>query len=235
MAYNYTDRVALVTGASRGIGYEIAKGLASRGAHVVALARTVGGLEELDDEIRSIGGKATLIPFDLKKSEEILSLGPLLADKFGRLDIAVGNAAMLGSLTPVAHIKAKAWDEILTVNLTANHRLIATLDPLLRASDAGRATFVTSGVTQMESPYWAGYGITKAALEKMVETYASEVKLTPLKVTLLDPGVAATKMRGQAFPGEDQTTLPSPKDVADAFLEMMDEDGFDNGARLKAA
>lgn len=232
--YNFKDKVVVVTGASRGIGFAIAKELGARGAHVVAIARTTGGLEELDDAIRAAGGKTTLIPFDLKKTEEILSLGPLLAQKLGRVDMLIANGAMLGSLTPVPHIKAKAWDEIMAVNLTANHRLIATLDPLLRAAPAGRAVFVTSGITQMQSPYWAGYGITKAALEKMVDTYAGEVKLTPLKVALLDPGVVATKMRAQAFPGEDASTLKSAEAVAKHFIDQLAADAFENGERLTA-
>lgn len=237
MAYDFNDKVFLITGASRGIGYEISLGLAKKGAHIVALARTVGGLEELDDAIKKIGGSATLIPFDLKKTKDILTLGPTLAQKFaneniGPLDGLIANAGILGTLTPVAHAKAKEWDEVIAINLTANQRLIATLDPLLRNSDSGRAVFLTSGITKMVSPYWGAYGVTKIALEKLVETYAAETKMTPLKAVNFDPGVAATNMRASAFPGENPETLQTPKQVAEKLITLLEDDNFETGARL---
>ncbi len=237
MAYDFKNKVFLVTGASRGIGYQVSLALAAKGVHVVALARTVGGLEELDDAIKNIGGTATLIPFDLKKTKDILTLGPTLAQKFsnediGPLDGLIANAGVLGTLTPVAHAKAKEWDDVIAINLTANQRLIATLDPLLRHSDAGRAVFLTSGITQMVSPYWGAYGVTKIALEKLVETYAAETKLTNLKVVNFDPGVAATNMRAAAFPGENPDTLQTPKQVADKLVSLLEDDAFETGSRL---
>lgn len=239
MPYDFNNKVFLVTGASRGIGYEISLALAKKGAHVVAMARTVGGLEELDDAIKNVGGSAILIPFDLKKTADILTLGPTLATKFkdeniGPLDGLIANAGILGTLTPVAHAKVKEWDTVVAVNLTANQRLIATLDPLLRHSDAGRAVFLTSGITKVTSPYWGAYGVTKIALEKLVETYAAETKTTNLKAVNFDPGVTATNMRAEAFPGENPDTLQTPKQVADSLIALLEDDSFETGARLSA-
>ncbi len=232
--YDFKNKIALVTGASRGIGYATALELARAGCHVIALARTVGGLEKLDDEIKAIGGTATLIPFDLKKDKDLLSLGPLIADKFGRLDIVIGNAAILGPLTPTAHLKVKDFDSVLYMNLTVNHRLIITLDPLLQASPAGRAVFVTSGITALDAPYWGAYSTSKTALEKLVETYALENKDKDLKINLFDPGIAATAMRAEAMPGEDPSTLATPQEVAKALIEYLRQDKFETKEKLYA-
>ncbi len=208
------SRVALVTGASRGIGFECALQLAKAGVHVVALARTKAGLEQLDDAIHAAGGMCTLLPYDLLKGDLIEGLGPVLFDKFGRLDILVGNAGMLGGLQPTAQVDPSLWDRVFALNVTANLRLIRTCDPLLRASDSGRAVFVTSGKAHNYTSFWAAYSASKAALEALALTYADEVKHTPLKVNVFNPGKTATAMRAQAFPGEDPKTLPSAADTA---------------------
>ena len=218
MAVDLSGRVALITGASRGIGMSVAKAYAKAGAHVVLLARTVGALEALDDDIRNAGGQATLLPADLRELAALDGIGPLLLEKFGRLDIFVANAAMLGTLTPVPHIKPVDWQKVMDVNLHANFRLVRTLDPLLRASDAGRAIFVTSGAAAGIA-YWSAYGVSKAALDCLAKTYAAETQLTKLRVNLIDPGVVRTAMRAEAFPGEDPTSLPDPETVADLFLD----------------
>jgi len=213
-------RVALVTGASRGIGAAVARLFAGEGAHIVAVARTVGGLEELDDAIRAAGGTATLVPQDLQEFDAIDRLGAALHERYGRLDILVGNAGVLGGLTPVSHIEPKAWDEALAINLTANYRLIRSLEPLLRQSDAGRAIFVSTGATRCPRPYWATYGTTKIALEYLVLTWAAEVARTNIKVNLVNPGATRTAMRAAAMPGEDPQSLPAPDDIAPAFLDL---------------
>ncbi len=204
--------VALVTGASRGIGYACALELARAGVHVVALARTVGGLEMLDDAVRAAGGQCTLMPYDLLKGDLIEGLGPVLFDRFKRLDLLVGNAAMLGGLTPVAQTDPSVWDRVFALNVTANLRLIRTCDPLLRASK-GRAMFVTSGAVQSCKPYWGAYAASKAALQVMVKTYAGEVAHAGVRAELFDPGRVRTAMRAQAYPGEDPMTLPSADEV----------------------
>ncbi|MDH3919698.1 MAG: SDR family NAD(P)-dependent oxidoreductase, partial [Rhodospirillales bacterium] len=197
-------RIALVTGASRGLGAAVARRFAAEGARLVLVARTVGGLEEVDDALRRAGGEpATLVPLDLRDFDRIDQLGAQLYERFGRLDVLVGNAAVLGTLSPLGHVAPKTWSEVLEVNLTANWRLIRSLDPLLRQSEAGRAVFVTSGVTARAYPYWGPYAASKAALESLVRTYAAEAEKTALKVNLLDPGVLRTALRAQAFPGED--------------------------------
>jgi NAD(P)-dependent dehydrogenase (short-subunit alcohol dehydrogenase family) len=208
-------RVALVTGASRGIGAATAIELARRGAQVVITARTEGGLEATDDAIRALGGSATLVVLDLvKEADEVEKLGPSIYERFGRLDILVHNAGALGSLTPVAHITPKDFAETLAVNYTAAWRLIRSCDPPLRAAEAGRAVFVTTGRVARPKAYWGAYGATKAALEHLVLTWAQEVEATPLKVTLFDPGIVATRMRATAMPGEDSSTIPQPQHVA---------------------
>ena len=213
-------RVALVTGASRGIGAAVAKLFAAQGAHVVALARTVGGLEELDDAIAAAGGSATLVPQDLADLDAIDRLGAALHERFGKLDILVANAGALGVLSPVAHVEPKVWDETLLLNLTVNFRLIRSFDPLLRLSDAGRAIFVTSGAARAPRAYWGPYGTSKAALDYMVGTWAQEVAKTNIRVNLIDPGATRTGMRAAAMPGEDPTTLPAPEEIAPAFLDL---------------
>lgn len=216
------NRVALVTGASRGIGRAVALGLAREGAHVVLLARTTGGLEEVDDEIRALGGTATLVNLDLRKAEKVDALGPTLYQRWGKLDILVANAGVLGPISPLAHITADAWSEVIDVNLTANWRLIRTLDPLLRRSDAARAVFVSSGAASAKNAYWGPYAVSKAGLEALVKTYAHEVASTPIKVNLVNPGPVRTGMRARAFPGENPETLPTPEALVPLFLELLD-------------
>jgi len=228
------DRVALITGASRGIGAALAIHLAKLGAQCVLVARTQGGLEEVDDAIRSAGGKpATLLPFDLQKAEkDIDMIGPSIVERFGRLDILVHNAGALNKLTPVAHIEPRDWAEVMAVNLTASWRLIRSCDPPLRASDAGRAVFVTSGRVLRPRAYWGMYGASKAGTEHLVMTWAQEVEATPLRVNLVDPGVVATKMRAAAMPGEDPSTLPQPADVAPSIAALCLPSETRHGARV---
>lgn len=214
------SRVALVTGASRGIGYATALALAKAGAHVVALARTVGGLEELDDAITAIGGSTTLVPVDVKDFDSFDRLAASLHERYGRLDILVGNAAVLGPLSPLGHVEPKEWDDALTVNLTANFRLLRALDPLLRASDAGRIVFLTTTVASTPRAYWGPYAVTKAALEAMARTYAAETATTNVRVNLLNPGPTRTRMRATAMPGEDPMSLKTPDEVADRIVAM---------------
>jgi NAD(P)-dependent dehydrogenase (short-subunit alcohol dehydrogenase family) len=215
------NKIALVTGASRGIGRAVALALAREGAHVVITARTVGALEELDDEIQALGGSATILQLDLRRLEKIDQLGPTLYQRWGKLDILIGNGAILGPLTPIAHIADHAWTDVMTVNLAANHRLIRTLDPLLQRSDAGRVVFVTSGAADKATAYWGLYAASKAALETIVQTYAAEVSTTNVRANLINPGATATAMRAKAFPGEDNTTLPTPEDLAPLFVSMV--------------
>lgn len=228
-------RVALVTGASRGIGAAVARAFAAEGAHVILLARTVGGLEAVDDAIQEAGGTATLLPLDLSKPEQIAMLGPAIVDKFKRLDILVGNAAIIGALSPVAMSDPKVWESVMKVNVMANYHLIRTLDPLLRGSDAGRAIFVTSGAAHMKPPYWGAYAASKAALEEMVGIYAAEVAFSPLKVNILDPGVVRTAMRADAFPGEDPMTLPPPESIVESFIELASPAYGATGKVVRAA
>jgi NAD(P)-dependent dehydrogenase (short-subunit alcohol dehydrogenase family) len=227
-------RVALITGASRGIGAALALELARLGAHCVLVARTQGGLEEVDDAIRAAGGKpATLLPFDLQKAEkDIDMIGPSIVQRFGRLDILVHNAGALNKLTPVAHIEPRDWAEVMAVNLTASWRLIRSCDPPLRASDAGRAVFVTSGRVLRPRAYWGMYGASKAGMEHLVMTWAQEVEATPLRVNLVDPDIVATKMRAAAMPGEDPATLPQPTDVAPGIAALCLPSETRHGARV---
>ncbi|MFN0194788.1 MAG: SDR family NAD(P)-dependent oxidoreductase [Aestuariivirga sp.] len=228
-------RVALVTGASRGLGHATALALAKAGAHVIAMSRTQGGLEELDDAIKAIGGTATLVPADVRDFDAIDRLGAAVHERWKRLDILVGNAGVLGKLSPLGHVDAKTWDEVMGVNVTANWRLIRSFDPLLRASDAGRAVFVTSGLAQKCWAYWGPYSISKAALEALVKTYANEVDSTPVRANCFSPGATRTRMRAQAMPGEDPETLPAPEDVAAQIVPMCAPDFADNGAIYKFA
>jgi NAD(P)-dependent dehydrogenase (short-subunit alcohol dehydrogenase family) len=214
------DRIALVTGASRGIGFEAALALARAGAHVVAVARTVGGLEELDDAIKAAGGSATLVPLDLKDYEGIDRLAVALFERYRRLDVMVGNAGILGPLSPLGHVEAKAWDEVIAVNVTANWRLVRAMDPLLQFSDAGRVVFVSSGMAALAPAYWGPYAISKAALEVLARTYAAETAATKVRVNLLSPGPMRTRMRAQAIPGEDPMTLETPDKAAARIVEL---------------
>jgi NAD(P)-dependent dehydrogenase (short-subunit alcohol dehydrogenase family) len=228
-------RVAVITGASRGIGAALSLELAKLGAQCVLVARTQGGLEEVDDAIRAAGGKpATLLPFDLQKAEkDIDMIGPSIVERFGRLDILVHNAGTLNKLTPVAHIDPRDWAEVMAVNLTASWRLIRSCDPPLRASDAGRAVFVTSGRVLRPRPYWGMYGASKAGMEHLVMTWAQEVEATPLRVNLVDPDIVATKMRAAAMPGEDPATIPQPTDVAPGIAAFCLPSETRHGARLR--
>jgi NAD(P)-dependent dehydrogenase (short-subunit alcohol dehydrogenase family) len=220
MAKPLADRIALITGASRGIGHATALALAKAGAHIVAVARTVGGLEELDDAIKALGGSATLVPLDLKDYAGIDRLGGALRERFGRLDVLVGNAGILGPLSPLGHVEAKAWDDVMAVNVTANWRLLCAMDPLLKFSDAGRVVFVSSGVAAMALAYWGPYAASKAALEALARTYAAETATTNVRVNLFTPGPVRTRMRAQAMPGEDPMTLVTPDKVAEKIVEL---------------
>ena len=223
-------RIALVTGASRGIGEAVAKRFAAEGAHVIAVARTQSALERLDDAIHDAGGTVTLVPLDLRDFDQIDHLGGVIAERWGKLDILVGNAGILGTLSPVGHIKPKVWQEVMDVNVTANYRLIRSFDALLRASDAGRAMFVTSGVAQSAAPaYWGAYATSKSALEMLVKTYAAEMEKTNVKVNMVDPGVVRTHMRKEAFPGEDATQHPLPSAITDRFVELALPTTQENG------
>lgn len=216
-----SGKYALITGASRGIGAEIAKAYAKAGAHVILVARTIGGLEEVDDEIQAAGGQATLLPLDLTHLEEVDKIGPTIAERFGGLDIFVGNAGMLGTLGPLPHAKEKEWQKVMDTNVNANFRLIRTLDPLLRASTAGRAIFVTSGIgNEVKPAYWGAYAVSKAALTAMVMTYAAETVKTNLRVNMVSPGPVDTKMLNTAFPGRLPEGTKTPADLMPAFLDL---------------
>src|SRR5579864_5760415 len=219
-ARRLAGRIALITGASRGIGAAVAVCFAREGAHVVLAARTVGGLEEVDDAVRAGGGSATLVPLDLREFIKIDELAAALYERYGRLDILVGNAAEFGVFSPLGHIDPKLWDEVLALDLTANWRLIRAMDPLLRAAPAGRAIFVTSRLGRDALPYYGAYAVAKAGLETLVRIYAGEIARTQVRANLIDPGIVRTRLRAQIFPGEDPTKLPSPESIADAFLEL---------------
>ena len=212
-------RVALVTGASRGIGRAVALRFAAEGAHLVLVGRTQGALEEVDDAIQQVGGRASLVPADLSDFAVIDRIGAALFQRFGRLDILVGNAGVLGTLAPLGHIDPEVWERTVAINMTANWRLIRSLDPLLRASDAGRAIFVTSAAS-VGKAYWGAYAVTKAALEALARVYAAETTKTAVRVNLIDPGPTRTAMRGEAYPGEDPETIKPPEAVCDLFVTL---------------
>ncbi len=224
-----SGKIALVTGASRGIGAAVAKSLAAKGAHVIALARTTGGLEELDDEIQKFGGSATLVPADIRKFDDLDRMGQALYERFRKLDILVGNAGQLGALSPIPHVDQKTWDEVMQVNVTANYRLIRSLDLLLRNAEAARAVFITSGAANKATAYWGPYAVSKAAMDMLVRTYASEVSTTNIKVNLFNPGPIRTRMRARAMPGEDPMTLTPPETVAEAIVELCLPSVSENG------
>jgi NAD(P)-dependent dehydrogenase (short-subunit alcohol dehydrogenase family) len=216
-----SGKIALVTGASRGIGRAAAIALAQAGAHVVAVARTQGGLEELDDEIRTVSGQsATLVPLDISEGDGLDHLGLALHQRFGRLDILVHAAAILGPMTPVSHIEPKHWDRVVSVNLTAAYRLIRTTEPLLRAAEAGRAIFLTTGRVARPRAFWGPYGVTKAGMEHLVRTWADELEQTNIRAVLLDPGVMRTKMRAEAMPGEDPMSIPDPSEIGPLVVQL---------------
>lgn len=229
-----TGRIALVTGASRGIGAAVARRFAREGAQVILTARTMGALEEVDDAIRAEGGSATLAPLNLLKQDGIDPMAASLFERFGKLDILVGNAGMLGTLSPVAHADPAKWRQVVDLNLHANFRLIRALDPLLRASDAGRAIFVTSGVARKPIAYWGAYAVAKAGLEALVKLYAAEMAKTSVRANLIDPGTVRTRLRAAAYPGEDASALPPPESVTETFVEMA-MPGFDKTGEIVQA
>lgn len=220
MTGHLAGRVALVTGASRGIGYHLSKLLAAEGAHVVAVARTVGGLEELDDEIKGAGGSATLVPLDLTDMAGIDRLGGAIHERWGKLDVLVANAGTLGVLGPIGHLEAKTFDKTMTLNVTSTWRVIRSVDPLLRASDAGRAIVLSSGAAHSCKAFWSLYAASKAAEEALVRSWANETMNLPLRVNSVNPGATRTAMRALAMPGEDPDTLPRPADVAAKILPL---------------
>lgn len=222
-------KIALVTGASRGIGYHAALAYAKEGAHVIALARTVGGLEELDDAIREVGGTATLVPLDLTDYDALDRLGASIDERWGVLDVFLANAGMLGAISPLGHLEPKEFEKTLAINLTANWRLVRSLDPLLRASKAGRAIFMSSGAAHSNKPFWGGYAISKSAMETLAKTWAAESASTSLKVNIVNPGAMRTAMRAQAVPGEDPSTLPHPSEIADLLVLLASEETTQNG------
>ena len=222
-------KIALVTGASKGIGRAAAIALGAAGAHVICLARTVGGLEEVDDEILKAGGSATLVPLSLKDVAGIDRLGASIFERWGRLDALLANAAVLGVLTPITHLEPKVFDQLLDINVTANWRLIRAIDPLLRQSEAGRALFITSGAARKQIQFWGGYAMSKAAMESLALTYAAECENTKVRVNLFNPGPTRTAMRQKAMPGEDPLTLKTPEEVAPRIVELLSPSNTANG------
>ncbi len=229
------ERVVVVTGASRGLGRAVALALAGPSVHLVLVARTVGGLEEVDDAVRAAGGQATLVPADLTDEAAVARLGPALGERFGRVDGLVGAAAMLGTLGPVAHSDPALWRQVIDTNLIAAQRLIASLDPALRASPAGRVAFVTCAAGQEATAYWNAYAVAKAGLEMLVRLYAAEMARTQVRVNLYDPGPMATALRAQAFPGEDPAGVADPSAAAEALARLVGADWPTSGRRLTAS
>lgn len=217
----FEGQIALITGASRGLGAAFAEALASGGAHVILVARTVGGLEAVDDRIQQQDGQATLVPLDLKEGDKIDSLAASIYERWGRLDILIGNAGMLGSLTPVAHLDPKEWAEIFAVNVTANARLIRACDPLLRLSEHGRAVFITDKMAQEETPYWGAYSASKKALEQLVATYEKESENSKINVHLFAPEASTTRLRAKAYPTEEQEGLKLPSEAIEPCLNLL--------------
>lgn len=233
MARAFENKLALVTGASRGIGAATAEALAGQGAHVILTARTAAGLEEVEDRIHAAGGSATIASLDLADGDSIARLAAAISGRWDALDILVLNAAMLGSLTPVTTIDGKEFNKLLTLNLLSQQAMIAAFDPMLRQSEAGRLIAVTSGVGRRPRAFWGAYGASKAALEALVLAYADEVRnVSPIKAAIVDPGATATVMRARAFPGEDQSTIKPPSAVADAIVALL-KDEFETGYRLE--
>jgi NAD(P)-dependent dehydrogenase (short-subunit alcohol dehydrogenase family) len=225
------DHIALVTGASRGIGYALAVALARAGAHIVAVARTVGGLEELDDAVRAAGSSATLVPLDMRDYDGFYRLAATINERYQRLDVLVGNAAVAGQRSPLGHVLPPAWDEVMAINVTANWQLIRAMDPLLRRSDAGRAVFMTSGAATNARAYSGPYSVSKAALNVLARIYADETSATPVRVNLFNPGPTRTRMRAQVMPFEDPKTLPTPEQVAEKIFDLC-QSSFTETGRL---
>ncbi|NKB58939.1 MAG: SDR family NAD(P)-dependent oxidoreductase [Alphaproteobacteria bacterium] len=234
MAGRLDGRIALITGASRGIGAAVAKRYAAEGAHLILTARTVGGLEEIDDAVKAAGSSATLLPLDLTDMDQIDQMGGAIHERFKRLDILVGNAATLGILSPLPHVAPNVWEEAMTLNATVNFRLIRSLDPLLRLSEAGRAIFVSAGTAQTARPYWGPYSASKAALEALVRTYAGEITKTNVRANIVNPGAVRTAMRAQAFPGEDPSTLRTPDEITEVFVTLAEASCQQNGEIVDA-
>ncbi|MCO6050691.1 SDR family NAD(P)-dependent oxidoreductase [Mesorhizobium sp. RP14(2022)] len=220
MTVDLAGRIVLVTGASRGIGYHLAKQSAEAGAHVIAVARTVGGLEELDDEIKAAGGEATLVPLDLADMKGIDRLGGAIHERWGKLDVLFANAGILGTISPIGHVEAKVFEKVMEVNVTATWRLIRSVDPLLRLSDAGRAIIMSSGAAHSAKAFWGPYAASKAAVEALARSWADETKNSPLRVNSVNPGATRTAMRAQAVPGEDPSTLPHPSEIAARIMPL---------------
>lgn len=222
MTQRLKNKIALITGASRGIGAAVAKRFAQEGAQLILLARTSADLEHVDDEVQKYGPPALLVPLDLMDLPRFDDLAQSIAERFGRLDILIGNAAILGGLTPITHTPPSVWHQVMTTNLHANWHLLRAFEPLLVKAKEARITFVTSGITTHPTPYWGAYAVSKAALEMMVKTYAAEVKHTGFKVNVVNPGSTRTALRAQAMPGEDPLTLPTPEDITEVFLRLSE-------------
>ncbi|MFD2262766.1 SDR family NAD(P)-dependent oxidoreductase [Lacibacterium aquatile] len=225
-------RLALVTGASKGIGAAVAKALAAEGAHMILVARSQKGLEQVDDAIRAAGGTATLLPMDLREGDKIDQMAYAIAERWGKLDILVANAGMLGALTPVSHIQPKTFDQMIATNLTATWRLIRAVDPLLRVAEAGRVVVTTPAEANGAHPYWGPYAASKAGVEALIRSWAAETMQTRLKINLLDPGPVATALRSLAFPGEDTSKIATPDQVAPRFVELCLPDVKQHGQLL---
>lgn len=231
-----SERIALVTGASRGLGRAAALELARQGVHIIATARTIGGLEELDDEISALGGESTLVQMDLRDRPAMAKLAEAIQDRWGRLDVMIANAGVLGVLTPVSHLDENVWDEVIDTNLSAVWRMIRVFDGLLRASPAGRAVLVTSSAANGgDYPFWSAYSASKAGVESLGQCWAAEVRSTALKVNILDPGGVATSMFSSAFPGANTALMPQPEDIAPAFARLAAEDCPHHGEVIRAA
>ncbi|WP_375607713.1 MULTISPECIES: SDR family NAD(P)-dependent oxidoreductase [unclassified Bartonella] len=227
--FSLHGRVALITGASRGIGYYLALELAARGAHIIALARTVSGLTELDNQIRKKGAHATLVPLDLHHMENIDALAISIAKRWKKLDIIVANAGILGTLSPIAHIENMVFEDVFQINLISQWRLMKAVEPLLRESDAGRAILLSSSVAHAARPFWGAYAASKAALEMIARCWAEELKQTPIKINCVNPGATRTAMRAEAMPGEDPQTLPTPQEVAKKIIHLLSPDLKETG------
>ena len=234
MTPNFNDKVILITGASRGIGKAVAIATAKAGAQLLITGRTIGALEELDDKIKEIGGKATIVELDMADHAAMPRLAHAIDKRWGRLDGLVANAATLGPLSPMSHIDSKVWESIIDVNLTAQWHLISAMEALLIAAPAGRVVLVSSGAAEGIKPFWGPYAVSKAGLEAMGRVWAGETEQTNLRINILNPGGTATQMRASAFPGEDPNSLPKPEDIAPAFLQLLDSKCSEHGKRFDA-